>query len=106
MIMKQVDGVLIKEEICVHTFLIEMLSEELEDAENYHKHARHAKHQGDQQLANLFLQHAKDELRHFEAIMETIEKTIPNVKSNPLFPLLKDLEEWADDIEEAINLVR
>lgn len=97
---------LLAKEICLHEFLIEMLSEELEDAEMYHKHAKRAKHYGDSQLANMLLQHSKDELRHFESITEMLEKLDPNIKANPLYPLVQDLEEWAEDIEEEINAIR
>ena len=100
-----VDGIVI-EEICLHTFLFEALSDELDAAEEYHRHAKHAKKAGEHGLCELFLLHAKEELRHFENIMAMIEKTMPNVKSNPLYPLLEDLEEWADEIEREINMVR
>lgn len=96
----------VKDEPCTHTFLIERLSDELEDSEEYYKYAKHAKHHDDQVLANLFLQLSKDELRHFEAVMETVEKTIPNIKTNPLYPLLEDLDKWAEDIEADINAFR
>lgn len=94
------------EETYEHSFLIERLSEELEDAEIYCKHAKHAKNSGDQQLAAMFAQLSKDELRHFESITEIIDKTIPNIKANPLYPLLEDLEEWAEDIDIALNAYR
>ena len=90
----------------VHGFLLEQLSDELEGSEAYHKHAKMAKHRGDHGLATLLITHAKEELRHFEALMEIIEKNVPNLKINPLYPLLRDLEEWAADMEAEIAAFR
>ena len=100
------DRVMDEKEILIHEFIYEQLTEELDSAEEYHEHAEHAKHKGDHGLASLFMAHAKDEIRHFRALFEVIEKGVPNIKSNPLYPLLKDLEEWACEMEEEFAKMR
>lgn len=94
------------EGVDVHGFLLEQLSDELEGAECYHKFAVKAKHHGDLALSTLLLKNAKEELGHFESLMEIIEKNIPNLKANPLYPLLRDLEDWAADLQKEIAAFR
>lgn len=103
---RTVETLIEEKEGCLHTFLIKQLSEELKGSEDYQKYAVKAKKVGDHPLATLFHSHAKEELRHFAELFDAIEKNIPNIKANPLYPLLEELEEWAEDIEAEINLFR
>lgn len=93
-------------EMDVHTFAIEQLNNELDDAESYYKYAMKAKHLGDTVLAALFLSNAKGELTHYQGLADAVEKSIPNIKTNPLYPLMENLEEWAECIEKDIASIK